>query len=182
MVALGIWQLARAEEKGAALARYDANLAAPPLTVREPVDLGADLFRRAEATCSPGATRLQGAGRFGFRLLAECKVLAGGQRLLVQLGTTRDIQAGGKWNGGRVSGYLTEAPDSRSVFRQAFDRRPALPMIVADPPLAGLAPSPGPSIAEVPNNHRSYAVQWFSFAGLALLIYGLALRARRGRA
>ena len=30
----------------------------------------------------------------------------------------------------------------------------------------------------IPNNHRMYAVQWFAFAAIALLIYGLALRKR----
>jgi cytochrome oxidase assembly protein ShyY1 len=44
------------------------------------------------------------------------------------------------------------------------------------PPLAASAPA---SIEDVPNNHRAYAAQWFFFAGLAVLIYVLALR-RRG--
>jgi surfeit locus 1 family protein len=33
----------------------------------------------------------------------------------------------------------------------------------------------------VPNNHLAYAVQWFLFAGVAAVIYALALR-RRTRA
>lgn len=179
MIALGMWQLGRAEEKGAALARFEANRAATPLIVRDRIDLSADLFRRAEADCRPADTRLEGAGRFGFRLIAECRELDGGQRLVVQLGTTRDLEAARPWQGGRVTGTLTEAPDSRSVLRQAFDRSPPEPMIVADPPLAGLAANAGPSLAEIPNNHRSYAFQWFSFAALALIIYALALQARR---
>jgi surfeit locus 1 family protein len=177
MVALGLWQLDRAEEKGAALARFEANRAAAPLLVRDRVDLSTDLFRRAEARCAAADTWLEGAGRFGYRLLADCKALDGGGRLLVQLGTTRDLGAEGRWQGGQVTGTLAEAPDSRSVLRKGFDRAPALPLLVADPPLAGLAANPRPSLAEVPNNHRSYAFQWFAFAGLALLIYALALRA-----
>lgn len=179
MLALGFWQIDRAEQKEAALARLEANMAAAPLVVRDPVDLGADLFRRAEAQCGPAQTRLVGAGRFGFRLIADCRRLDGGQILVVQLGTTRDLEAAGAWQGGRVTGTLTEAPDSRSVLRQAFERREPMPMIVADPPVAGRGPNSVPSLAEVPNNHRSYAFQWFAFAGLALLIYALALRARR---
>lgn len=179
MVALGLWQLARAEKKSAALARYDANLAAPPLVVRDRVDLSDHLFRKAEAICKPGRTRLEGAGRFGFRRLAECRSLDGGQTLQVQLGTTRDLGPGTDWPGGRVTGFLTEAPDSRSVLRQAFDRVQAGPMIVADPPLDDLAANPRPSVSEIPNNHRSYAFQWFAFAALALIIYGLALQQRR---
>jgi surfeit locus 1 family protein len=49
---------------------------------------------------------------------------------------------------------------------------------VADPPLAGLAANARPDPADIPNNHWSYAVQWFLFAGTALVIYALALRKR----
>ena len=38
--------------------------------------------------------------------------------------------------------------------------------------------NPKPDLASVPNNHFAYAIQWFLFAGIALLIYGLALRKR----
>jgi cytochrome oxidase assembly protein ShyY1 len=40
----------------------------------------------------------------------------------------------------------------------------------------GLEPSAPPSVAAIPNNHRSYALQWFLFAFIAALIYLLALR------
>jgi cytochrome oxidase assembly protein ShyY1 len=43
---------------------------------------------------------------------------------------------------------------------------------------SGLEPSAPPSIRAIPNNHRSYALQWFSFAAIALIIYGLAVRKR----
>ena len=62
-----------------------------------------------------------------------------------------------------VSGVI--APDRTHVF-----------LLVADVPAPGLAPSAAPSPVEIPNNHLSYAVQWFLFAGIALLIYLLALR------
>jgi surfeit locus 1 family protein len=52
-------------------------------------------------------------------------------------------------------------------------------MLVADVPAPGLAASTPPDPAAIPNNHLAYAVQWFVFAGVALLIYGLALRRRR---
>ena len=44
--------------------------------------------------------------------------------------------------------------------------------------LPGLEASAPPSLDSIPNNHRSYAIQWFLFAGIAALIYGLALRQR----
>ena len=51
-------------------------------------------------------------------------------------------------------------------------------MIVSDAPAPGLAVSPLPNPSSVPNNHFSYAVQWFLFAGIAVIIYVLALRRR----
>jgi cytochrome oxidase assembly protein ShyY1 len=52
-------------------------------------------------------------------------------------------------------------------------------MLIARSAPAGLKPLAPPSAADLPNNHLAYAVQWFIFAALAMLIYGLALR-RRG--
>ena len=47
---------------------------------------------------------------------------------------------------------------------------------VAAPPQAGLAQLALPDPRDLPNNHLSYAVQWFLFATTALVIYVLALR------
>ena len=48
--------------------------------------------------------------------------------------------------------------------------------LVAAPPQAGLAQLALPDPRDLPNNHLSYAVQWFLFAATALVIYVLALR------
>ena len=77
-----------------------------------------------------------------------------------------------------VTGYISHAPDHRPLIATAFDGRPKTLMLVADHPLPGLAGNPGANMADVPNNHLSYAVQWFAFAAIALVIYGLALRRR----
>ena len=50
--------------------------------------------------------------------------------------------------------------------------------LIADPPLVGLAANALPDPKTIPNNHWSYAIQWFLFAGGALIIYALALRKR----
>jgi surfeit locus 1 family protein len=50
-------------------------------------------------------------------------------------------------------------------------------LYAAQPP-AGLQPLAPPDPSDVPNNHLSYAVQWFFFALSALVIYVLALRKR----
>ena len=50
----------------------------------------------------------------------------------------------------------------------------------ADPALGGLEANALPDPSDLPNNHLSYAVQWFAFALTALVIYAMVLR-RRGR-
>ena len=53
-------------------------------------------------------------------------------------------------------------------------------ILTAAQPLAPLTTaSAPPSVDEIPDNHLAYAGQWFFFAGLAALIYILALRRRR---
>ena len=42
----------------------------------------------------------------------------------------------------------------------------------------GLEPSAPPSLDRIPNNHRSYAMQWFAFALIALVVFALAIRQR----
>jgi len=84
------------------------------------------------------------------------------------------------WKGGAVSGIISRQPDHRSLLSRTFGKaaEPAL-MLVATQPAAGLEPSAPPSIIDVPNNHLAYAVQWFLFAGIAAIIYLLALRRRQ---
>jgi surfeit locus 1 family protein len=179
MVGLGFWQLGRAEEKEAALARITSNVRLSAAPVTRDLDLDANLLRPATVRCeSASATRLAGAGKYGFRVIADCAAgLA--DPLAVQLGTVRTPAPPPTWQGGDVSGYLAQAPDNRSLLRQLFDHRPVGMMIVAAPPLAGLAANPPAGLQDIPNNHRSYAVQWFAFAAIALVIYALALRRRR---
>jgi surfeit locus 1 family protein len=80
-----------------------------------------------------------------------------------------------QWKGGTVLG--TQSPprptDAIAGCPKCYRHR-----VIADPPLAGLQPNARPDPRNIPNNHLAYAVQWFLFAGVALVIYGLALRKR----
>jgi len=58
------------------------------------------------------------------------------------------------------------------LFRKMAD------IVVAASAPPGLEPSAPPSVSMIPNNHRMYAAQWFAFALIALVIYGLAVRKR----
>ena len=182
MIALGLWQLLiRLPQKEAFLAQLAANPAKPAMAFpRFPDDRL--LFRRASGMClEPVSIALTGAGASGFRLIAMCRTGAEGPGMAVQLGTTHDPNAKVAWKGGPVSGFISHAPDSRSLIGGLFDRRPHELMLVADTPPAGLSPNTPPDLSSVPNNHLAYAVQWFIFAGLAAGIYAIALvqRARK---
>ena len=83
----------------------------------------------------------------------------------VDMGWSKDPAAPRGWRGGAVRGVIDRDRDH-------------VIMLVSEVAAPGLQPSAPPSPADIPNNHRAYAVQWFLFAGVAVLIYLLALRRR----
>ncbi|MEO6360536.1 MAG: SURF1 family protein [Sphingomicrobium sp.] len=172
MVALGFWQIRRAHEKEALLARYSAarNLPQIGFPTIPLSDAAVPLFRTARGQCLHVAgTRTRAgtnmAGETGFVFIADCTTGAEGPGMSVEMGWTKNPQARPSWSGGQVEGII--APDSKSRLR-----------LVSNTGLGGLERSSPPSIETIPNNHRSYAVQWFLFAAIALIIYGLAARAK----
>ncbi len=182
MIALGVWQLVdRLPKKEAFLVQLAANPARAPIAFpRVPDDTL--LFRRASGFClQPASIALAGAGASGYRAIARCRTGAEGPGMIVQLGTTRDPNAKVAWTGGEVRGFISHAPDGRSLIGSLFDRRPQDMMLVADAPAPGLAPNGRPDVASVPNNHLAYGVQWFLFAGIACVIYVLAVVRRPSR-
>ena len=171
MVALGIWQLQRAGEKKALLARYEAAQGLPAIAFPiMPMGEDLPLFRQATGHCQRVISRRTGAGEnlkgeTGFTHIADCGSGAEGPGMAVELGWSKDPNAGAGWKGGPVRGII--APDSRNRMR-----------LVSATGLAGLDASKPPSPDSIPNNHVSYAVQWFAFAFIAALIFVLALRKR----
>ena len=187
MIALGIWQLQRREEKNAALVRYAENMKLPGIAFpRLPVG-DAYLFRHASAFClEVTGWQTQGGrsrkGAMGWRHIAQCRTGAEGPLLLVDMGVSRDPRFQPEWKGGPVTGTITHAPDSRSLIGQIFDRTPKSLMLIADLAAPGLDVTAKPDLSSVPNNHLAYAVQWFLFAGIAGVIYLLALHWRQKKA
>lgn len=180
MIGLGLWQLlVRLPEKQAYIAQLRANPAKPPIAFPRQPDESL-LFRRSSAMClQPVSITRAGAGKAGFRLIAACRTGAEGPGLKVQLGTSRDPNYIARWSGGRVTGWISHAPSSAPLIAGLFGRAPPQEMLlVADRPAPGLAANTQPTADLVPNNHLSYAVQWFLFAAIAAVIYALALRAR----
>lgn len=185
MIALGVWQLQRAVEKDALLAHYANNLGRPPMAFPRLGPVAPDaMFRKSSATClsvvkwrvEAGQTQ---TGQTGYRQIAECRTGAEGPGLLADMGLSADPKFVPRWSGGPVEGLITVEPNHNSVFTTAMGRAPVLrPMLVADAPAPGLVASMPPSPENVPNNHRAYAVQWFIFAGIALVIYAIAVKRR----
>jgi len=172
MIGLGIWQLHRAKWKEHLLAQYRSAQQLPPIAWPT-MPLKGDqlpLFRHATGVClrPVGKRAIAGenmAGEPGYVQIVDCTTGAEGPGMSVEVGWSKDPNAKVNWAGGPVSGVI------------APDRLHAMRLVAATAP-PGLEPSAPPSLRSIPNNHRSYAVQWFSFALIALVIYGLALRKR----
>jgi surfeit locus 1 family protein len=184
MIALGLWQLLdRRPQKEAFLAQLAANPTRPAVAFPRVSDETL-LFRRSSAFClEPVSITRAGAGAAGYRVIALCRTGAEGPGLRVQIGTTRDPVGKVAWGGGKVSGWIAHAPDPRPLIAEVTQpHAPRELMLVAATPAAGLAPNNPPSIESIPNNHLAYAVQWFLFAGVAAIIYVVALRRRSRKA
>lgn len=183
MVRLGFWQIDRLHQKEEMLARYQAaqgSSALVPLP-RHAGQAEAVLFHHARATCVSTSDDRAISGRNrkgapGFAHIVRCQLPAAspgsspaGQPIVaidVVTGWSRDPNVP-EWQGGEVEGVL--APSNNA---EKFKLISAAPL--ADGQEASALPDPN----DIPNNHLSYAVQWFLFAITALVIYVLALRKR----
>lgn len=172
MLGLGIWQLQRASEKQKLLQRYAEAEKLPPIAFPTlPItDEQLPLFRHATGVClrPVGRRTVPGegsSGEPGYVHIVDCSTGAEGPGMSVAVGWSKDPKAKIDWPGGPVSGII--APDNTTRLR----------LVAASAP-PGLETVEPPSLTSIANNHRSYAIQWFLFAGMAALIYGLALRLR----
>ncbi len=192
MVALGVWQLGRAEEKEALIARYEAAAAddTPVVEDWDPLASTDLAYRRVSGECGPMeqpqlVAGRNANGRTGYVAAVPCFAFAGfdaGAAYVLVLGWTDRIE-NLQWEGGEFQGTVVPiAKSSVSVPGRNMVGNDAIPRlsyhIVADPPLAGLEANATPNPNDLPNNHLAYAGQWFFFALTALLIYGFALRRR----
>ena len=171
MIGLGVWQLQRRQEK---LVLLDSLAAARNLPAIDwpaaPFAGPLPLFRQARGHCLSvtGFRTAAGGNRdgdSGFLVIADCRVGAEGPGMAVELGWSKNPSVGRDYKGGMVSGVI--APDSVSRMR-----------LVSTTPGPGLTASALPSPDSIPNNHLSYAIQWFLFAAFAVIIYILALKRR----
>ena len=171
MIALGIWQLQRKDQKEAMLSRYESAVGLPAVawpTVPDPAAL--PLFRRSSLYCVrvvkiETVSGSNAAGKAGFAHIASCQTGdANGPDAKVAFGWSERPQAP-KWDGGPVNGII--APSGAQLIK-----------LVSTDAVDGLDILAEPSPSQIPNNHLLYAIQWFIFAAAATIIYILAVRKR----
>ena len=171
MVALGIWQIGRADEKATLIEAYQDALAdEAAIGWPKSEDYADALYRNAEVECLQvrGFDSIGGKsarGQTGWVHIARCDH-AGEGVADVTMGWSLSTEPP-TWEGGVVVGRVAPYGDT-------------IRLIPAEP-LADLEPLAKPDPNDLPNNHIAYAGQWFFFALTALVIYWLALRSRAGR-
>jgi cytochrome oxidase assembly protein ShyY1 len=105
----------------------------------------------------------------GWAQIVDCATGAEGPGMSVEVGWSKDPNAKVNWSGGPVSGVIVR------------DRIHGIRLVAASAP-PGLQPAGVPSaetaVMVSPSRNRFYALEWFSFAAIALIIYGLAVRNR----
>ncbi len=174
MIGLGIWQLQRKGEKEALLAQYAAAADLPPVSWQANLPPAKPLlYRRSSVNCITviGWRTVAGRsqdGESGFAQIAQCRTGGAegpGANVAVGWSDRPDHPA---WRGGIVNGLI--APFGKQIKLVSGSAVPGTKRLVK------------PSAEDIPNNHLSYAIQWFLFALVAAVIYVLALRQKqRGR-
>jgi surfeit locus 1 family protein len=151
MVALGVWQLQRAQWKEALIAEAERRGA----VTFAPIACSIDAAPEVRA----GRSR---SGQTGYRYLVPC---GGGSDARIDIGWAPRPDALPRAS---FQGELQATPELGNAK-----------LLIARDSLPPLAPSRLPTIGDIPNNHLMYAFQWFFFAVTAAVIYALALRRRR---
>ncbi len=171
MVGLGVWQLQRSQWKADLLSEYQRAQNLPAISFPNvPIPENPPLFRTSSIICLSVSGWTASAGRSidgepGWSHFAQCRTGAEGPGVKVDIGWSKS-HVNPAWSGGTVSGII--GSDTKQILRLVSDR----------PLVPGYKASARPSLDDIPNNHLAYAVQWFLFAAVAALIFGLALRWR----
>ena len=175
MIWLGMWQIRRSHENERLMAQYSEASKLPPIAYPTGAVKGAlPLFRWATGFCQRVVGQRESGGRnrkgeVGWTHIVGCATGAEGPGMSVELGWSKDPEAKVNWRGGLVSGIIVP------------DRVHRIRLVAAGAP-PGLEPAGLPSaetaVPVTPGRNRMYALQWFSFAAIALLIYALAVRKR----
>lgn len=175
LVALGVWQLQRADQKESLLQALATAPAKPPVDLNQPPHDSVD-FRRGSFVCDAGALPVEWSGgegadgRPGFVARVTCPAAGPSPAVIVSVGfSDRPIDMGNIILEGPIAGQVRDlGPGASPRYR-----------LIAERPLAPLGPMKPARADDIPNNHLAYAAQWFAFAATLLVIYILFLRRQR---
>lgn len=184
LVSLGVWQLQRRDWKAGLIAEAKAAQSLPPL---EPQDYFKAMageasvqYRRAELPCTPGEVLpydIRGGssagGTSGYYVLVSCRPNNRPPDIVAVAGWTQRPDAA------RVpvvvdtlfQGTIIEHPYGKAEGRPQF-------MLIAENPVPPLGKPRLPTPDDLPDNHFSYAMQWFGLAAVLAVIYAIWLRRR----
>ncbi len=203
LVSLGFWQLRRLDWKEAVLADIALRMQSAPVAVPATPDPARDRFLPVTATGDFTGQALDvlvsrvGIGA-GYRVIAVFQT--GGRKILVDRGFVPEAARGAGHaaaTGVTVTGnlhwpdeldYFTPAPDAKTGIRFARDVPAMAAALGADPVLVvarsdtGAGVEPMPVDGAAPNNHLSYAIQWFLLAVVWLGMTALYLSRIRRKA
>ena len=184
LISLGIWQLQRRAWKAGLIAQLEAAQTQPLL---RPADFLRAMqgeksvqYRRAELPCSPGRILpydLKGGssltGVSGYLVLVSCRPNHKPPDIVAVAGWTRrpDVATVEIDIDTVFQGTIIERPYGDATGRPHF-------MLIPDTSVPPLERSRIPTPADLPDNHLSYAGQWFGLAAVLIVIYGLWLRKR----
>jgi surfeit locus 1 family protein len=168
LVGFGVWQLQRAQWKEALLLDLARNADSPLLDIGTgPIPPDAQ-FRtvRLQLSCAGGLADLRAGrnleGQSGYSYLTSCN--AGDTMVIRDVGWSPRPEPLSILGGtASFEGRLVKGKSNSWILVQSQSGPP-------------LQPSAPPSVETISNNHISYAVQWFSFAAILAIIYGLWLR------
>jgi len=185
LIWLGFWQLQRREWKHNVQAELTRAASLPLVTPREFLDAMAGSkslqFRRATVDCRPGRVTpydIKGgssaAGEGGYRVLVACrdpaKRYTHGPDIVVVAGWAPRPDA--------VKTLDLDTSFTGTIIEHPYDKQPGRPLFLLIPTTAvsPLLPSRIPTPDELPDNHLSYALQWFAFAITLAVIYAIYVR------
>lgn len=171
LVGLGTWQLQRMTWKTGVLASLSAGRNMPLLDAGAgPLPEGLE-FRHVRLIISCPEQEPYGKigyapdGRTGYSVVLRCH--AGAEMIEVDAGWGPRPDS---WK--QASGLWKEAaPTSGILIASARDN--IRYQLVVDTAPAPLLPSTPPIVENIPNNHFAYAMQWYGFALMLVVIWGV---------
>lgn len=184
LISLGLWQLDRRAWKAGLIATLNAAQTLPllePTDFRQAMDGEKSVqYRRAEIICGPGKVLpydLKGgssqSGKSGYLVLVACDRVTRPPDIVVVAGWSSRADAM------RVP-VVVDTVLRGTIIEHPYGKAPARPqfMLIPDSAVPPLEPSRMPTPQDLPDNHLSYAGQWFGLALVLVVIYGLWLRKR----